>query len=305
MSENKFMKHVCVVPGCQSKHRSSIKKGTPKKSFFTFPMDVPELLEKWVSNIPRDFANFKILKYVTKICEDHFEPSLIKRKAAGKFPRLVEGSVPTIFNVPLKKKGKQVKLAEIRRKKRDPDLSDNCRFCLQKFHGLQITIDDEMRNKFQLITGIELKADSIYSSKICSFCNRNLEFVIKFRSKLIKQQTALYESLGVFEKPEEEIEDEKQFPEFEIKQEEIDEESVSGSKDPEEQVKDEQFSEMDFVDSSVMDEEIQMESLNFVTVVDDAANGGVEEDDEAVEDNDDECKCKLKKKKSNLIIFLL
>ncbi|XP_054719278.1 THAP domain-containing protein 1-like [Uloborus diversus] len=95
------MVYTCCVPRCKGNYPN-----TPKVQLFSFPKD-DELKRKWISAINRQ--DFIPTKY-TKVCEQHFHDSDIRKEAecyddrTGKKVtaplkrfQLNEGAIPTIF----------------------------------------------------------------------------------------------------------------------------------------------------------------------------------------------------------------
>jgi hypothetical protein len=190
----------CVVPGCSTIPQANPKKGRLKKSIFKFPLKNEKLLKIWISNIPRDFSNFSFSNSGTRICEDHFEDQYKIKSESGKFVRLADGAVPTIFEGA----GEDVEAKSANKNTKITDYSDACRFCLMKISDCRIEIDENLKYRFENLTQLELKSSAVYSSHICTTCNRNIEYAYKFRTKLVVQQTKLYNALQGFEdKPEE------------------------------------------------------------------------------------------------------
>ncbi|XP_011257895.2 THAP domain-containing protein 1-like [Camponotus floridanus] len=65
-------------------------------SFFRFPLEKQELLNKWLKNI--NMLNWKPTES-SRLCSSHFEASYL-RKVQGKYWALKENSIPTILNSP-------------------------------------------------------------------------------------------------------------------------------------------------------------------------------------------------------------
>lgn len=63
-------------------------------SFFRFPLEKQELLNKWLENI--NMLNWKPTE-TSRLCSSHFEASYL-RKVKGKYWALKENSIPTILN---------------------------------------------------------------------------------------------------------------------------------------------------------------------------------------------------------------
>lgn len=187
----------CVVPGCKTNPTGNPRKGRLKKSIFKFPMKNSKLLDKWISLIPRDWARFSFSNSGTRICEDHFEDKFKIKSESGKFVRLADEAIPTIFDQ-IDEEFPDTKSKNSREGKIS-DFSDACRFCLAKMSDCRIEIDENLKFRFESLTQMELKSSIVYSSHICSSCNRNLEYAFKFRTKLVIKQTKLYQALKGFE----------------------------------------------------------------------------------------------------------
>lgn len=167
---------------------------------------ISELLDEWKDKIPKDFNIYQINKK-TVICEDHFEPKLLRNKinADGKegsthLKRLVQGAVPTIFSCTTKTRKERTRSLP-KKEKIIPraDYDEKCRFCLEIIELEKLEITDKIRRQFSILTQMDLRNSSVYSNFICKKCHHNLAFSVNYKAKLIEKQTRLYQKFQALE----------------------------------------------------------------------------------------------------------
>ncbi|GFS16522.1 protein-kinase, interferon-inducible double stranded RNA-dependent inhibitor, repressor of (P58 repressor) b [Elysia marginata] len=86
---------------CSAVNCSNSKNKRPDLSFFRFPAE-HELCKVWVINTRRADLEEKSFEHLHKnnyLCAEHFEPCCFSKTATSR-ARLINGAVPTIFNVP-------------------------------------------------------------------------------------------------------------------------------------------------------------------------------------------------------------